>query len=95
MELSAYTEKLVIQFSIYYYYKYTLGKELRDMCRGILLLIIRANLRRDRVETLEILAENCEILKMTPRPSCWKSFWAFLLAMMAAGSVISGVVPSI
>ena len=61
MDICVYLEHTVRNFSRYN--KYTLGSELRDLSRGILLLIIRANSVRDREEILQDLTCRCDMLK--------------------------------
>ena len=61
MDLCVYLEKTVRNFSRYN--KYTLGTELRDLSRSILLLIIRANSVRDKEEILGELTSRCDMLK--------------------------------
>ncbi len=61
MEVSVYLDGVVRNFSRYH--KYTTGQELRDLCRNIIKLIIRANSAVDKTATLTELVENCEMLK--------------------------------
>ena len=63
MELSIYLQNKVRNFSRYN--KYTIGTELRDLSRSILLLIIRANSAMDREKILGELVEKCEMLKIS------------------------------
>lgn len=61
MELSLYLQQTVRNFSRYN--KYTIGTDLRNLSRQILLLVIRANSTRDRQGVLKELVETCEMLK--------------------------------
>ena len=61
MDLCVYLENTVRNFSRYN--KYTLGTELRDLSRSILLLIIKANSVRDKVDILCELTSRCDMLK--------------------------------
>jgi len=70
-DLTVYIEGIVKNFSRYH--KYTLGSELRNLSREILLLVIKANSEkdkkekllevRDKLEELKILARICKELK--------------------------------
>ena len=61
MELSVYLQNTVRNFSRYN--KYSVGADLRELSRSILLLIIRANSTRDKEKPLTELVERCEMLK--------------------------------
>ncbi|MCL6584579.1 MAG: four helix bundle protein [bacterium] len=61
MELGIYLQNIVRNFSRYN--KYTIGTELRDLSRNIILLIIRANSSADKESVLRELVEKCELLK--------------------------------
>ncbi len=61
MELGVYLDTVVRNCSRYN--KYTIGKELRDLSRNIIKLIIRANSLADKTESLFDLVQNCEMLK--------------------------------
>ena len=61
MEMSVYLQNIVRKFSRYN--KYSIGADLRDLSRNILLQIIRANSARDREKILRELVEHCEMLK--------------------------------
>ncbi|MEW6380804.1 MAG: four helix bundle protein [bacterium] len=61
MELGIYLQNTVRNFSRYN--KYTIGTELRDLAREIILLIIRANSSMDKENVLRELVEKCELLK--------------------------------
>ena len=62
MEMNIYLQNTVRQFSRYN--KYTIGAELRDLARRILLLIIRANSAKDKEKPLLELVETCDMLKV-------------------------------
>ena len=62
MELSLYLESIVRNFSRYH--KYTVGAELRDLSRGVVRSIVRANSAQDKQKTLSELVEQCEMLKI-------------------------------
>ena len=61
MELAVYLQNCVRNFSRYN--KYSIGSDLRDLSREILLLIIRANSARDKERHLAELVETCDMLK--------------------------------
>ena len=61
MELSIYLQNMVRNFSRYN--KYSIGTDLRDLSRHILLLVIRANSARQKTEALQELVESCDMLK--------------------------------
>lgn len=61
IELAVYLQQVVRHFSRYN--KYSIGAELRDHSRKIILLIIRANSCRNKVAILTELVETCEMLK--------------------------------
>lgn len=64
-EMVLYFENIVRRFSRYH--KYTLGTDLRNQSREAVALIVRANSRADRLETLIALRETLEQLKLTIR----------------------------
>ena len=64
-ELVVYFENIVRNFSRYH--KYTLGSDLRRQSREVVGLIVRANNKTDRLETLLQLREILEQLKLTIR----------------------------
>jgi hypothetical protein len=64
-DLNLYFEKIVRHFSRYH--KYTLGTELRNRAREIVKLIVRANNSQEKLETLQVLREELEQLKLTIR----------------------------
>jgi hypothetical protein len=61
MEQAVYIQTVVRNFSRYN--KYSIGSELRDLARKIVLLIIRANSCRSKTAALTELVETCEMLK--------------------------------
>jgi hypothetical protein len=61
IDTAIYLQQIVRNFSRYD--KYTIGADLRNISREILMLIIRANSTLDRVDVLKTLVENCEMLK--------------------------------
>ncbi len=61
IELAVYIQQVVRNFSRYN--KYSIGTELREHSRKIILLIIRANSCRDKGAVLSELVEACEMLK--------------------------------
>ena len=63
MELGICLQEAVRNFSRYN--KYSIGTDIRDLSRNILLLIIRTNSRREKTAVLIELVENCEMLKTT------------------------------
>jgi hypothetical protein len=63
MELSVYLQVVVKNFSRYN--KYSVGADLRELSRKILLLIIQANSSRARETILSELVVTCEMLKTT------------------------------
>ena len=63
MEISVYLQTVVKNFSRYN--KYSVGSDLRELSRKILLLIIQANSTRTREHILAELVDTCEMLKTT------------------------------
>ncbi len=61
IELAVYLQGVIRNFSRYN--KYSIGAELRELSRKIILLIIRANSHHDKSEILTELVETCEMLK--------------------------------
>ncbi|MEE4358040.1 MAG: four helix bundle protein [Desulfococcaceae bacterium] len=61
IDTAVYLQQIVRNFSRYD--KYTIGTDLRNLSREILLLIIRANSVQDKTAVLKVLVENCEMLK--------------------------------
>jgi len=64
-DLCLYFEQIVRNFSRYH--KYSLGQELRDGARRVLLLGVRANSRRDKAPVLLQIREELEQLKVLLR----------------------------
>ena len=64
-DLCLYFEKIVLNFSRYH--KYSIGADLRDGARGVLKLVVRANSHRDKIQTLLLLREELEELKIMLR----------------------------
>ncbi|TSA28623.1 four helix bundle protein [bacterium] len=64
-DLVIYFEKIVCNFSRYH--KYTVGTELRNLSRKILILIARANIKQERKNTLSEVLEKLEELKILIR----------------------------
>jgi four helix bundle protein len=62
LELVVYFENVVKNFDCYH--KYTVGTELRNLSHAILVLIAKANTKRDRKQCLEIAIEKLEELKI-------------------------------
>jgi hypothetical protein len=60
MDLTVYLEQVVRNFSRYH--KYTLGSDLRQQSRELVLTIIRANSRQEKVPVLHELRERLESL---------------------------------
>jgi len=65
LDLTVYFEKIVSNFSRYH--KYTVGTELRNLSRRILVLIAKANIRRDRMNALQETLSKLEELKILIR----------------------------
>ncbi|MDI6757804.1 MAG: four helix bundle protein [Endomicrobiia bacterium] len=64
-DLTVYTEKIAQNFSRYH--KYTLGAEMRNLTRGILVLLTRANSMKDKKATLLEVRDKLEELKILAR----------------------------
>jgi len=64
-DLTLHIEKVVQNFSRYH--KYTLGADLRNGMRAVLVMIIQANDMADRAETLLTLRRQLETLKVLSR----------------------------
>lgn len=64
-DMCLYIEKIVLNFSRYH--KYSIGADLRDGAREVLKLVVRANSRRDKIQTLLLLREELEELKVLIR----------------------------
>jgi len=67
-DLCLYLDQVVRGFPRYH--KHGLGADLRDCARTVLRLVVRANSRRERVETLLELRETVEELKVLLRLAC-------------------------
>ncbi len=63
LDLAVYFEKIVQHFGRYH--KYTIGTDLRNLSRKILILIAKANTKRERKESLEETLEKLRELKIT------------------------------
>ena len=64
-DLTVYIEKIVKNFSRYH--KYTLGSEMRNLSREILLLVISANSEKDKREKLLEVRGKLEEMKILTR----------------------------
>jgi len=67
-DLCLYFEQVVRNFSRYH--KYSIGADLRVSAREVLRLIVRANSRRDKEQTLLELRGELEELKVLVRLCC-------------------------
>ena len=65
LDLTVYFENIVRNFSRYH--KYTVGTELRNLSRRILVLIAKANIRRERINALSEALQSLEELKILIR----------------------------
>jgi four helix bundle protein len=65
LDLTVYFETVVRHFERYH--KYTIGAELRNKCRSILMLITKANKKIDRKMYLEMAVRRLEELKILIR----------------------------
>jgi len=65
MDIAVYIENIVKGFPRYH--KYTVGADLRNLSRAALRLIIRANSERDKLDTLCLLRDTIEELKVVVR----------------------------
>jgi hypothetical protein len=87
-DLAAHMEKVVAGFSRYH--KYTLGTELRNRSREIVLVIIKANSSRDKTGHLMRLRNDLEelllLIRLAKETKAFKSFNAFAYV---AGEVAS------
>ncbi len=81
-DMAVHFEKVAAGFSRYH--KYTLGTELRDRSRKIVLAIIRANSSRDKVPHLMQLRNDLEelllLVRLCKEAKAFKSFKAFQFA---------------
>ena len=92
LDLTVHFEQVVAGFSRYH--KYTLGTELREGSRGVLLQVLKANNAGDqaaRQAELLALRERIEALTMTLRVAkevkAFKSFAGYLHAIEQVGSL--------
>jgi hypothetical protein len=65
LDLTIYIEKIVRFFSRYH--KYTIGKDLRNTARRVLILVAKANIKQERIEVLLEALENLDELKILVR----------------------------
>jgi len=65
LDLTVYFEKIVSNFSRYH--KYTVGTELRNLSRRILVLVAKANIRENRIKSLSEAMDALEELKINIR----------------------------
>ena len=65
LDLTVYFETVVRNFERYH--KYTIGTDLRNKCRSILMMIIKANKKSDRKMYLEMTVRRLEELKILIR----------------------------
>ena len=92
LDLTVHFEKLVASFSRYH--KYTLGTELRESSRAVLMQVVRANNATNAVERraeLLVLRSRIDALLLTMRVAkevkAFKSFAGYLHAVEQVGSV--------
>jgi hypothetical protein len=92
LDMTVHFEKLVAGFSRYH--KYTLGTELRQARRGVLMQVLRANNASNMVECsaeLLVLRDRIEALLLAMRVAkevkAFKSFAGYLHAVEQVGSV--------
>ena len=92
LDMTVHFEKLVAGFSRYH--KYTLGIELRQGSRGVLMQVLRANNASNKVERsaeLLVLRERIEALLLAMRVAkevkAFKSFAGYLHAVEQVGTV--------
>ena len=82
LDLAIHFEAVVRGFDKYH--KYTVGSELRDLARGILVLIAKANAREDRkaclAEALEKLEELKILVRLCKEIKAFRSFKSFEFA---------------
>jgi hypothetical protein len=81
-DLTTYMEKIVHNFSRYH--KYTVGTDLRNVSRKILLLVAKANIKQDRkaclTEVLEKLDELKILVRLCKEMKAFHSFKSFEFA---------------
>jgi hypothetical protein len=92
LDMTVHFEKLVAGFSRYH--KYTLGTELREASRAVLMQVLRANnapSAAERRAQLAILRERIDALLLTLRVAkevkAFRSFAGYLHAVEQVGSV--------
>ena len=89
MEVAVYFEKIVAGFSRYH--KYTLGTELRNKSREVVVLIIKANSAAERQPELLALRECLEelliLMRLAKEMRAFKSFKSFQFAAELVVSV--------
>jgi hypothetical protein len=91
LDMTVHFERLVAGFSRYH--KYTLGTELREGSRAVLMQVLRANNAPApaRAAELQVLRERIEAVTMTLRVAkevkAFKSFSGYLHAVEQVGSV--------
>ena len=92
LDMTVHFERLVAGFSRYH--KYTLGTELREASRGVLMQVLRANNAKDNSERsaeLLVLRDRIEALLLAMRVAkevkAFKSFAGYLHAVEQVGSV--------
>ena len=82
LDLTIYVEKIVQFFSRYH--KYTVGTDLRNAARRVLILVSKANIKQDRVEALmealEKLDELKILVKLCKELKVFRSFKSFEFA---------------
>ncbi len=92
-DLVIHLEKVVAGFSRYH--KYTLGTELRNRSRGIVLLIIQANSSREKTpHLLQLRSEVDELLlliRLCKETKAFKSFGAFQYSFGAFQYIVGEV----
>ena len=89
LDLAVYFEKIVQHFSRYH--KYTIGTDLKNLSRRILILIARANTKQERKkslnETLEKLRELRITIKLCKEVKAFRSFKSFEFATKSVSKV--------
>ena len=92
LDMTVHFERLVAGFSRYH--KYTLGTELREASRGVLMQVLRANNAKDKTERsaeLLVLRDRIEALLLAIRVAkevkAFKSFAGYLHAVEQVGTV--------
>jgi len=93
LDLTVHFEKLVAGFSRYH--KYTLGTELREGCRAVLMQVLQANQAGNtpaRCAELLVLRDRIDALLMSVRVAkevkAFKSFTGYLFVVEQVGSVV-------